>query len=63
MRIYLLIQTTEPGVGIEPTLNSLPMNRFTTKLCRRAVLGGGLEPPQPLWASGLQPEAIAATRT
>jgi hypothetical protein len=27
------------------------------------VLGEGLEPPQTLRSSGLQPEAIAATRT
>ena len=33
------------------------------KLRNNLVLGEGLEPPQPFRTSGLQPDAIAATRT
>ena len=52
-------------MGIEPTLKSLPMTRFTTKLCRReaafdAVLGEGIAPPESFRTRGLQPRAIAA---
>jgi hypothetical protein len=34
---YEVNTISEPAVGIGPTLNSLPMNRFTTKLCRQVI--------------------------
>ena len=54
-----LLIVLEPTVGIEPTLKSLPMTRFTTKLCRLSVLREGIAPPKPFRTFGLQPNAIA----
>ena len=66
--------TTEPSrryggqainlLGLYPPLAELSQaGNYALLLSLPNVLGEGLEPPQPFRACGLQPHAIAATRT
>src|SRR3989344_6187986 len=51
---FKLYAISEPTMGIEPILNSLPMNRFTTKLCRHRTTGSRTSKPFALakWQDG-----------